>query len=443
MSYVLTLDWYKLVFLAELFVAEGFLAFKLERRKWFLLRLILSLIGAFALAYFMPVLKYDALNTSITFLLLFLISVGALFACFKSRISNVLFCAISAYTIQHLAYQVLNFILIISGLVVDPSTVYGNAQPENVNFIYIPIYVVSYFAVYWLSISAISMAVPNRHEVQIKSFSMLGLVFVVLAVDIFANAFIVYAGDEDWNATFLIASQISSICCCVMTLWIQCSLVESKKLKTELESIYQIYSQEQKQYAVTQTNIDLINQKCHDLKYQIRAIAQSGEVKEEIIKEIEDSIYIYDSVVKTGNQTLDVILTEKSLVCRKNSISFTCVVDGNRLNFINAVDLFTLFGNAIDNAIEAVSELEEDYRVISLTTKLNGNIFSVTLRNYYAGELKFNGTLPQTTKNDKAYHGFGLKSIKQITERYGGDVYVNAEDGVFNLNLLFFVCEEN
>lgn len=114
-------------------------------------------------------------------------------------------------------------------------------------------------------------------------------------------------------------------------------------------------------------------------------------------------------------------------------------MDGERLNFINAVDLYTLFGNAIDNALEAVIDLEEGYRVISLTTKLNGDLLSVNLKNYYDGDLKFKNNLPQTTKGDKNYHGFGLKSIKSIVEKYGGDMYVTARDGVFNLNLLFFL----
>ena len=61
---------------------------------------------------------------------------------------------------------------------------------------------------------------------------------------------------------------------------------------------------------------------------------------------------------------------------------------------------------------------------------------SAHFENYYAGELDFDDGLPLTTKSDKRYHGFGMKSIKMLAEKYGGYVSVKAEDGVFNLNIL-------
>lgn len=202
----------------------------------------------------------------------------------------------------------------------EPLGIYGSTMPENANLLFIPVYLVSYFIVYWAVICLMSLSVPNWKKIHIKSVSMLGLVFVVLAADIIVNAVIVYASYDDWNRIYILSSSISSVVCCIMTLWVQCNLVEKKELKNELENIYHIYSQEQKQFAASQTNVDLINQKCHDLKYQIRAIAQSGEVKEAVIREIEDAIFIYDSTVKTGNKTLDTILTEKSLLCRKTTL---------------------------------------------------------------------------------------------------------------------------
>ena len=104
---------------------------------------------------------------------------------------------------------------------------------------------------------------------------------------------------------------------------------------------------------------------------------------------------------------------------------------------IREADLYTLFGNAIDNAAEAVMKLPEEKRVISLTTGETGELFSVNIRNFYRGSVSFEGGLPVTTKGDSDYHGFGMKSIKRIVEKYGGDLSVVAGDGVFNLNMLF------
>ena len=67
---------------------------------------------------------------------------------------------------------------------------------------------------------------------------------------------------------------------------------------------------------------------------------------------------IYSAIVRTGNEILDTILTEKSLICENSGIHISCVADGSLLAFMNPVDLYTLFGNALDNAIEAVRKLE-------------------------------------------------------------------------------------
>ena len=69
---------------------------------------------------------------------------------------------------------------------------------------------------------------------------------------------------------------------------------------------------------------------------------------------------------------------------------------------------------------------------------------SVNIHNYYAKPLEFDetGNL-KTTKGDEDYHGFGLKSIKLVAEKYGGDVKVDAKDHVFNLDILFPLTQEN
>ena len=74
---------------------------------------------------------------------------------------------------------------------------------------------------------------------------------------------------------------------------------------------------------------------------------------------MEDTIHIYEAIVKTGNEVLDTILTEKSLYCKDKKIQVSCVADGNQLEFMNTVDLYALLGNAMDNAIEAVEKFRE------------------------------------------------------------------------------------
>ena len=105
----------------------------------------------------------------------------------------------------------------------------------------------------------------------------------------------------------------------------------------------------------------LINHKCHDLKHQISAMRAitSPEEREKYLREVEDSVQIYDAIVQTGNEVLDTVLTEKSLFCAANNIKINCIVDGRQMDIFEPVDLYTIFGNALDNAIESVRQLEK------------------------------------------------------------------------------------
>ena len=131
------------------------------------------------------------------------------------------------------------------------------------------------------------------------------------------------------------------------------------------------------------------------------------------------------------------LLLEKILQCEQNGIKFDCIVDGASLAFMSAPDLYSLFGNALDNAIEAVKKVvDPEKRIISLTVRRKLNMVTIHVENYFAGELDFEGGLPLSTKGDMRYHGFGLRSIRMAAEKYKGNVTVFAKDGVFNLNII-------
>ena len=164
---------------------------------------------------------------------------------------------------------------------------------------------------------------------------------------------------------------------------------------------------------------------------------------QDVVKEIEQSVHIYDAMVRTGNEALDIILTEKSLRCVANGITMSCVADGKKISFVNDSDLYALFGNALDNAIEAVLKVEEtEKRVIGLVLYERNGFVTLNVNNAYAGDLKLVNGLPATTKSDHHLHGFGVKSIRLIVEKYGGEMGITAKDGVFSLCILIPVPSE-
>ncbi|TCD53875.1 ATP-binding protein [Alloscardovia theropitheci] len=193
-------------------------------------------------------------------------------------------------------------------------------------------------------------------------------------------------------------------------------------------------AEQRKQLASSKEVIDLINIKTHDVKKQLGSLGRLIDPQEQA--ELQEMLNIYDSTVDTGNDTLDVVLQEKSLICEKRKIRFERIVDGKLLYFVRSHDIYALFGNALDNAIEAVSHLEEEKRYISLDVRQNRAMIAVVVKNPFEGTVEFVDDLPRTTTGDDAYHGFGTRSIRMITQRYGGVMAISTDDNIFTLSLL-------
>ena len=115
-------------------------------------------------------------------------------------------------------------------------------------------------------------------------------------------------------------------------------------------------------------------------------------------------------------------------------------LDGKELEFMQPMDISALFGNALDNAIESVKKISDrQKRLIHVSVARQKNFLRIKVENCYEGDLEFENGMPKTTKQDKRYHGYGMKSIRKIVEKYNGSVTVNAEDGWFELRILMVV----
>lgn len=244
---------------------------------------------------------------------------------------------------------------------------------------------------------------------------------------------------DDSGFTFEQLSIIFAQIYCLTILYMQNELFKKSAMREELRTLNLLRQQQAEQYAISKENVDLINRKCHDLKHQIEAVRHvvGEEEREEYLKEVEDSIQIYSAIVKTGNEVLDTLLTEKSLRCVKRDISVNCVADGKALSFLDPIDLYTIFGNAIDNAVESVEQIEQpEKRQIDVMVYTRQKFLIIHIVNPMAVMPQFVGDLPVTTKKDKDYHGYGLKSIRRTVKKYDGFVSVGTQDGCFSLKML-------
>lgn len=432
---------YKILFAAEIIAAEILFTFRLKKRKYFVLRAIVSVAAVFLIAAFFPVFADNALYLSFMFVSIFAFTVLALWFCYEELWKNVFFCAIAAYTLQHFSYELAN--LALSLVVWGKSPVlgmYDNGQidfwaGDKLSFLMLFVYLMCYVAAYCMIYLFFGRKIKKNSEMQIKSVSLLFIISVGLIVDIVLNSVLIYTEMSFVNAT---VNYITNLLCCILLLYGQFGLLLTKELKDELQIVQQLWNQDREQYASLKENIDLINMKCHDMRHQIREIGKNKSLNAETIAEIEKSISLYDTMVKTGNDVLDTILTEKSLLCYRRGIMLTCVADGELFHFMSVSDMYSLFGNALDNAIEAVSKVDDDSgRIIGLRIHAVGQLITVNLKNSFCGEIEFDEDgYPKTTKEDKNYHGYGIKSIRYIVEKYDGSVAVQVGDGYFNLNIL-------
>lgn len=154
------------------------------------------------------------------------------------------------------------------------------------------------------------------------------------------------------------------------------------------------------------------------------------------MSEIERAVLIYDDIAKTGNYALDITLMEKCLLCEEYHIRFTYIVNGEKLGVMEAVDVSSLFGNILDNAIENSLKENENHRIIRLNVAVWQGFLRIHCENYCSRQVEFKDGLPVSERRESGYHGFGAKSIRYIAAKYGGNLAMSLEDNVFSVNII-------
>ena len=224
---------------------------------------------------------------------------------------------------------------------------------------------------------------------------------------------------------------------------IQCCELRVRK---ELEAVQSVLQNQYVQYKQSRESIELINYKYHDLKHQIAFLRSEEDPakREEFLNRMEDEIRQYEAQNKTGNQVLDTVLTTKSLYCAKHGITFTCVADGTLLDFMDVMDICSIFGNALDNAIECELKIpDKEKRLVHVTVSKQKQFLILRFENYYEEALQYQEGKLVTTKKDKENHGYGLKSIRYTVNKYDGAVSIDTQENWFELKILIPMKTKN
>lgn len=429
----------------ELLLSEGLVTYTLRKKRGFALRVAASaaiLIGA---AFALPVFADGGvIYASFVFVLLFVASLAALKFCYDEPVVNILFCGIHAYTTQHIAYVTCYFIVNVSDL--GTFAVYSGESADILNPFVLLVYFATYAVVYWFVWAFLCYRIRKSQLLELSNFKLLMISSGILLSSIILNAVVVYDAAEMASRLLLSVFYFYDLLACLLALGTQHFMLRNKQLDDEVNVVRKLWRRDKEQYELKRANIEAINIKCHDLRHRLREYGIRKNIDEETIREITDELNIYDSFVRTGNEVLDVILSEESLHCSRMGIRLLCNVDGKQLGGISANNLYPLFYNAIHNAIEAVARVQdENKKLIKLTVVRVRDMISVHVENYCvdADQIVFCDGLPQTRKADKENHGFGMRSMCLVAQKLGGEIHVDVSGDIFSLDVFFPVPHEN
>lgn len=288
------------------------------------------------------------------------------------------------------------------------------------------------------------MFVTNLAQYAIKGYDVsleqTILLLITVGVLVLALNWIIRVWFAASNRFYYNVYIVYDMACCIVLLMLQLQQKRELELRAEVLAEQQLRRQLKEQYVLSKESIEIINEKSHDLKHQIgllRSTAGSQE-QESLIKSLEEEAIIYDLSLQTDNEAVNVVFTEKGLLCKKYGIQWTCMIDGASLDFMTTVDIYTLFGNALDNAIEASRRLSDiKHRVISASSRNQSGMLTIEIENYYESILQDEKGKFITSKSDSQNHGFGLNSMGRIVARYGGHMAISTDNNIFRLVMMF------
>lgn len=429
------------------FVAVVAFTFDKKRKKLFFLRIALCFVGGVFLAFGLGML--NALGTGTSFAIplrlfcyynVYSSLFGIILLCYEESVAELVLlwcCSICTHHIANKTYPLLQNIIGIN----DTQTISlfhkETADLQGWEFLL-------YFAILIAIILLVAFifkktAKPFKDDKTARrKVAIIGIVFTVVI-----NGFICVSRlyeKESFALSVVLKLFVTSFC--ILILIIVSGIFEISKKDQDYLVIKEILHEEKAQFENLKTNMEAINTKVHDLKKILYKV--EDKINEQDMKELKEALIFYDSTIKTGNDVLDIVLSEKSLHCRQNGIKFTCMAGAQKLNMMTPTQIYSVFGNIMDNAIRASKMLEKEKRFISLTISESKGVIAIEESNFYSGDIRIiNESSIETSKANKSKHGYGIKSITYIIDKYHGTTLLSAKDGLFSIKISIPIASDN
>ena len=414
-------DYYSFIIL--FIIGTAFIAFRMPKRSYFLVRVICCVVALIALSFGLIKLEralgwdFFLLVGGGKYVVQYVAVCASVIICYECDVFASSFCATIGYAVQHIAQRMSDVM----------GRLLGGLLPIFDFLIIVSVFALGLLAIYFLSIRRQKFAYTN---IKIESPIQLIATAVLLLSTIFIEMqfFNLRIGGEA-----MMYERLFSSICALMVIVLEINTLVKKRIADDFKKLQKLLNEEREKYVQEKANVEMINLKCHDIRHQLRAM--EGRIDAEALRELSDTINIYNTQIKTGNEAIDVVLATQGLYCLNNDIRLTCLLDGKKLNFMPDHELYAFFGNAIENAIHAVEKLDKEKRVISIAEKRTEGFVNISFTNYFEENLTFEEGLPVSKQGEN--HGFGTRSMRMIVEKYGGRLNVTAQDDLFMLDAFF------
>ena len=243
-------------------------------------------------------------------------------------------------------------------------------------------------------------------------------------------------------ALLMLFAEISSVILFVASFYIIFALSRSNKESEELRNLRQ-----QHEYRIQYANnikmqYNEIRRIKHDMKQSYLVIDSLMSDKKyaeasEYIKSNISNLGKSEVIIDVGNDFVNAILNSKLTFAKSIGIEVICSSTSN-IGGIDDTDLCSLLGNILDNAIEACEKCRGE-KLIETSISIRDNKCSIIVSNSVEAEILKNNKALKTTKKDTENHGFGVRSIRAIAEKYGGVVNFYQERNMFNCQVVLML----
>lgn len=270
---------------------------------------------------------------------------------------------------------------------------------------------------------------------QVKSSTPMRLVSVIVMLGLFGTITLseqtVLPLSDDQTGTWVILSMV------LLFSVLFYSLSRQREMKLEIAQLKQDQAEIlERDYQALSRTYESNSKLYHDLHNHIEAIYQcltQGDIQEAVryCEDLRTPVRDISQTIWTGDKAIDYLISSKMALAEQEQIKTKVNIEYPHNTNIRSVDLTTILGNLLDNALEAAETAPDKQRFLNLTIRRINAMLIIKVENGYGNTPRQeNGTL-MTSKADGTSHGWGMKSVQTAADRYDGTITTNYKDGVF------------